>query len=212
VPARRLVTLCALLGALLALPAAAGAYPTTFLPVAHNPADSLVSRPIDDFRYDHAKRCGKGPQRGTLSLQHWLERHSLGVSWGIMRCEKLGPHDYSLHADGRALDWHLDVHDPRDREEAQRLIDLLLAPDGAGNVHALARRMGVQEIIWDCKGWFSSDGGMEPYSVCLNKHGEPRHHVDETLAHRNHIHFGLNWAGAHKQTSFWRAAAAGLVH
>jgi hypothetical protein len=27
--------------------------------------------------------------------------------------------------------------------------------------------------------------------------------VDRTTAHRDHIHFGLSWAGARKRTSFW---------
>lgn len=49
---------------------------------------------------------------------------------------------------------------------------------------------------------------MTPYSVCLSKHGKLRKHVDETLAHSNHIHFGLNRAGAAKRTSFWTRRAA----
>jgi hypothetical protein len=27
--------------------------------------------------------------------------------------------------------------------------------------------------------------------------------VDETAAHMNHIHIGVNWAGARMKTSFW---------
>jgi hypothetical protein len=193
----------------LAVAPVARAYPSHFRHVAHNPADRLAAEPIEDFRYDHAHRCVKHARAGTVSLQHWLERHALGVSWGILRCEKLSKHDYSLHADGRALDWHLDVHDAAQRHEAIRLIDLMLAPDRFGNPAALARGMGVQELIWDCRSWFSGAEGMEPYSACYNRHGTRRKHVDDTTAHRNHIHFGLNRAGARKATSFWRAARAG---
>jgi hypothetical protein len=39
-------------------------------------------------------------------------------------------------------------------------IKLFLARDMAGNNHALARRMGIQELIWNRKAWFSGDGGM----------------------------------------------------
>jgi hypothetical protein len=119
-----------------------------------------------------------------------------------MRCEELGS-GKSLHSEGRAIDWHLDVHNARDRAEANRLIKLFLAKDKAGNNHALARRMGIQELIWNCKGWFSGDGGMRPYSVCFDSNGRPRK-VDDTSAHRDHIHIGLNWAGARMQTSFWK--------
>jgi hypothetical protein len=181
--------------------AALAAAPAMAAPKA-NPADKLAKLPIDPYRYDYAKKCLKHPQKGMLALQTWLEHNARGVSWGIMRCEKLGS-GKSLHSEGRALDWHLDVRDARDRAEANRLIALFLAKDKAGNNHALARRMGIQELIWNCKGWFSGDGGMRPYSVCYDSKGRPKK-VDDTSAHRNHIHIGLNWAGARMQTSFWK--------
>ena len=189
--------------ALLALPAAAGAWGTTFAPMAHNPANKLVKKPIDGYRYDYAKRCLKHPRKGTKALEAWLGRHAGGVSWGMMRCEKWGRNSASLHAEGRALDWHLDVHKRSDRREAQRIISLMLAPDRAGNVHALARRMGIQEIIWNCRAWYTGDGGLQRYSVCFDGKGRRKRGVDDTTAHRNHIHFGVNWAGARMKTSFW---------
>jgi hypothetical protein len=190
--------------ALLALPAgAAHASDNVFRQVPGNPADKLLKLPIEPYRYDYATKCLKHPQKGMVALQDWLGKHAGGVSWGIMRCEKWGPHSASLHAEGRALDWHLDVHNAADRAEATRLIDLFLAPDKAGNVHALARRMGIQELIWNCTGWFSGDGGMRPYSVCYDNNGKRLKHVDETAGHMNHIHIGMNWAGARMKTSFW---------
>jgi hypothetical protein len=176
-------------------------------PVRNNPADRFASLPIEDYHYDYAKRCRKRPAPGTLALKTWMERHWRGVSWGIMRCEKLSRGHYSLHADGRALDWHLDVHDSADRRAARRLVLTLLATDKMGNPHALARRMGTQEIIWNCRSWWSGSDRMEPYSVCYDKRGRRKKHVDETLAHRNHVHIGLNLAGARKRTSFWRKAS-----
>jgi hypothetical protein len=175
-----------------------------FPPVAHNPADRLLPEPLEDYGYDHARKCRKSPTAGMLALQGWLERNWAGESWGIMRCEKLGRHDYSLHAEGRALDWHLDARVPADRRAGERLISLLLAEDRGGNEHALARRMGLQEIIWDCKSWWSGSPGIDRYSACYNRHGTRRKHVDPTTAHIDHIHLGLSWTGARKQTSFWR--------
>jgi hypothetical protein len=86
----------------------------------------------------------------------WLERNAGGVSWGILRCELWGKGRASLHAEGRAVDWHLDAARPSDR------------------------------------------------SACFTEKGKPRKHLDRTTAHRDHIHFGLSWAGARKRTSFWR--------
>lgn len=202
----RLVLALALMAA--ALPGVARAYPGAFDdPVPGNPAEALSQLPIEQHRYDRATRCRRTPQPGMVALQRWLEGHVRGTSWGIVRCEKLGPHNFSLHAEGRALDWHLDVGDPADRRAARQLIELLLAPDRAGNPHALARRMGVQEIIWDCRAWWSGGEGMRPYSACLNRRGTPRRHVDRTIAHRNHVHLGLNRDGARRRTSFWTRRA-----
>jgi hypothetical protein len=164
--------------------------------------------PIDDYAYDHATECRKRPTPGALALVDWLEHNATGVSWGIMRCENWGRNRASLHAEGRAVDWHLDAADPGDRREAHRLIDLLLATDGAGNPHALARRMGIQEIIWNRRSWWSGSDGMGPYSACFTDKGRPRKGVDRTTAHRDHIHFGLSWRGARKRTSFWLAPPA----
>jgi len=192
------------LAALAALCLSGVALARPYGPVRHNPADRLASQPIEDYQYDYAKRCRKHPTPGGLALVDWLEHNWRGISWGIVRCEKLSRANYSLHAAGRAVDWHLDVHDPADRRAARRLILTLLATDKAGNLHALARRMGVQEIIWDCRSWFSGAERMGRYSVCYDKRGRRRKHFDDTLAHRNHVHIGLNRAGARKRTSFWR--------
>jgi hypothetical protein len=193
-----ILTLALLLVAVAATTAVAGGY----RPVKGNPADRLVNEPIDEYRYDRATKCRKAPTKGADALVAWLQKNAGGSFWGIMRCEKWGKNSASLHAEGRAIDWHLNVHNSADRREAKRLINLLLAPDKLGNPHALARRMGIQEIIWDCKSWFSGSEGMRPYSRCYDEDGEEVK-VDDTNAHRDHIHFGLNWPGAKKRTSFW---------
>jgi hypothetical protein len=173
-------------------------------PVSGNPADRLASETIDPETYDPATHCSSKPHKGVVAFTHWLERHSHGVFWGSYRCEMWGKHSASLHAENRAVDWHLDVTDPADRREARRLIDLLLAPDKAGNAHALARRMGVEEIIWDCSYWGAGSADFGPYAPCYSKHGKLKKRVDPTIGHRNHIHFGFNRRGAAARTSFWR--------
>jgi hypothetical protein len=180
-----------------------GAATAAFKIVHGNPADKLLAVPIDPPRYDRAKKCLKRPQPGTLALQAWLERHAAGDTWGIVRCEKLGKGNYSLHAEGRAIDWHLDARDPAQRAAAMRLIDLLLAPDRQGNPFALARRMGVQGLIFNCRSWWGGDS-LTPYSPCYDEDGK-RVKIDDTTAHRNHIHIELNWPGARMQTSFWKS-------
>jgi len=174
--------------------------------VARNPADRLAALPADPEDYDPATHCSTTVRPGMVALVGWLGRNVQGENWGTYRCEKWGPHEASLHAENRALDWHLDVNNAADRHDARKLIELLLAPDEAGNQHALARRMGVEEIIWDCSYWGAGMQDFIPYRACENKHGEIRKHVDPTTAHRNHIHFGLSKAGAMRRTSYWQHA------
>jgi hypothetical protein len=190
--------------ALLTLIAVAAALPAgSAFGVTGNPADRLADLPIDDYSYDRARDCRKRPTPGALALVGWLERNAAGTSWGVMRCERWGKNSASLHAEGRAVDWHLDASRPADRREARRLIHLWLATDRAGNEHALARRMGIQEIIWNCRSWWSGSDAMDKYSACYTERGKLRKRVNYTEAHKDHIHIGLSWAGARERSSFW---------
>jgi hypothetical protein len=186
----------ALVALALAAPASAFRLGQAPVPVADNPADHLVGFAPDPEEYDPATHCSTKPKPGMTAFVGWLKRHADGVFWGTYRCERWGPHEASLHAEGRAVDWHLDVSDATDRHAARRLIELFLAPDPVGTQHALARRMGVEEIIWDCSYWGAGMQDFIAYKPCFNKHGDLRRHVDSTTAHRNHIHFGLSKAGA----------------
>ena len=71
-----------------------------------------------------------------------------------------------------------------------RLIRTLLATDRKGNPRALARRMGVQGLIFDCRAWWAGMERMDEYSYCYRGNGE------------------ANWKGAREQTSFWRSPLA----
>ena len=201
---RLLVSLILLAGLLLA--AAAHAHPRVpqpLGPVTGNPADRLLAQPIEDAVYDPATHCARKTRPGMVKLQRWLEANVRGVFWGSYRCEKWGRHSASLHAENRAIDWHLDVSSGADRRAATKLIRLLLAPDAAGNPQALARRMGVEELIWDCGYWGAGMSDFTPYSPCFTKRGKPRKRVNRTVAHRDHVHIGMSKAGARARTSFW---------
>jgi hypothetical protein len=208
-PVQRLVILtCAIAALSLAVVAPAGAFrlgagPS---PVAHNPADRLADLPADPEDYDPATHCSTTRRPGMVALVAWLGRNARGANWGTYRCEKWGPHEASLHAENRAVDWHLDVRNPADRAAGRALIELLLAPDRVGTPHALARRMGVEEVIWDCSYWGAGMDDFKAYSPCFNKNGERRKHVDPTTGHLDHLHIGMSRAGAAKRTSFWTDA------
>lgn len=165
--------------------------------LASNPADRLADQPMDQPKYDYAHRCTKNPTKGASLLKRWLLDNSSGRYIGIMRCETWGKDQASLHAEGRAVDWGLDVSRPQEKREARRLIELFLAEDRNGNPQALATRMGIQEIIYDCRIWHVGLKRMKRYEPCKDPE------VDRTTAHRDHLHIGLNRSGAAGRTSFW---------
>src|SRR3954447_3098276 len=180
----------------LAIPAAASALPT----VSANPANKLLSRGIDPIHYDDATKCNGGHVlAGTMAMVHWLEKNASGVNWGEDRCEMWGKKSASIHSAGRAIDWH-----PSSMAAGRALVKLLLAADKDGNAAALARRMGVQGIIFNCKAWFGNwDAQMGDYSYCYTKRGKRKKNLDPTQAHMNHVHIELNLRGAKKRTTFW---------
>ncbi len=178
-----------------------------------NPANhrSLVGKPIEESRYDSASHCRKDPTAGARALVRWLDRTVRGQSWGINRCERLRGGEleragnFSVHSEGRAVDWRLDAGVAKERRSAMRLIRTLIATDSDGNPSALARRMGVQGLIYDCRDWWAGMTKLSRYDYCYRGDGKLRDGLDRTQAHRDHVHIELNWPGARKRTSFWRS-------
>ena len=173
------------------------------VPVADNPADHLVGFAPDPEVYDPATHCTSKPKPGMTAFVGWLNATPTACSGA--RTAARGGGRTRRRCTPRAAPstgtWTSPTRPTATRRA--RLIELFLAPDSAGNQHALARRMGVEEIIWDCSYWAAGMQEFIPYRPCFNKHGEPRRRVDPTTAHRNHIHFGLSKAGAMRRTSYW---------
>jgi hypothetical protein len=185
---------CCLLTGVTAGPAAAQSRPAI---------DSLA---LDAYHYDFAKRCRGRTQTGTRALERWIARSYIGESWGTYQCRRVaGTRNLSLHAEGRALDWRLDTGIPAERKAAEALISRLTAKDSLGRPDALARRMGLQEIIFNCRIWLSDgNAGWSRYRVCNQRDRKGRLiKPDRTEAHKDHVHIGMSWDGARRKTSFW---------
>ena len=147
--------------------------------------------PIEASTYDKATHCSPSTRPGVVKMTAWLDENVRGVFWGSYRCEMWGKKEASLHAENRAIDWHLDAAVKADRRAARKLIALLLATDSAGNTQALARRMGVEELIWDCTYWAAGMPEFLPYRACFTKRGklsqarEPDRRAPRPRAHRD---------------------------
>jgi hypothetical protein len=167
--------------------------------VAVRPAEAvMLADPIEGYVYDATgTACATGPRPGATALLHELQAQFHGHSDGIFNCRPVrGGTRLSLHGEGRAVDWVLSAANSTDAAEAQKIIDWLLSTDADGNPDALARRMGVQEIIWNHRIWTS------------RRHGEGFRPYTGVNPHTDHLHIGLSNAGADMHTSHWRTQSA----
>jgi peptidoglycan hydrolase-like protein with peptidoglycan-binding domain len=141
---------------------------------------------------DQQSRCDPSAKPGVIKFRHLVLSTYPGTgSDGIVRACNIG--GTSEHKEGRAWDWKVSAHSPRQRAEAQALLRWLLAPDSEGHQAAMARRLGIMYIVWDRHMWraYDAGAGWQPYT-----RGE---------AHTDHVHFSFSRAGAAGRTSFWRA-------
>lgn len=119
--------------------------------------------------------CSGGPQPGTTALEAavlavWSTRGA--TSLGTYNCRKIaGSDEWSLHAEGRAVD--IDVDWPPSA----------LGSEVLARVTSAALGLGIQRVIYD--GWI--------YDT-FDEQGRP---FDDGGAHRTHLHIEQGWAGAH---------------
>lgn len=141
--------------------------------------------PNDGLRFDRAgRRCSGGSTQGARALRIWLQETAIAQrrQAGIYQCAKRRRgRRWDLHGEGRAVDFQ-----PASRSAAEALVALLLADN-----HALVRRMGIQEIIYNGRVWSVA----QPSPVLRRYRG--------ASPHRRSVHIGLNRKGARMQTSFW---------
>lgn len=142
---------------------------------------------LDSLRADRPGRgCRGSSTKGAKALRAWLREESgatIRRTAQMYRCAKRPARGKrrDLHSEGRAVDVV-----PSSEAGALALVAQLLAED-----YTLARRMGVQEIIYDGRIWSASKPTRQ---MRRYRGGSP---------HRKSVHIGLNKRGASMRTSFW---------
>jgi hypothetical protein len=153
---------------------------------------------MDPVEYDDGGNCVRKDPPGMKALIKWMKKHTKkNVAYGTIRC------DGGVHGTGRALDWALDARKKRTKALAMTVINTWMADDKRGRDNALARRMGVQLIIYNCRYWQAGDKGWSPYSACSGRNPDP------TQGHIDHVHVELTKAASRLKTSYWEAGAPG---
>ena len=135
--------------------------------------------------------CSPGAKGGTKAFANLLLRtYPRSRSLGISRSCSVG--GKSEHKEGRAFDWGMNARNATDRAQVKALMEWLLKTDAYGNRYAMARRLGIQYMIWNRRIWgaYSAGSGWRKYTG--------------SNPHTDHVHFSLSWAGARKNSSFWK--------
>jgi len=100
---------------------------------------------------------------------------------------------WSEHHEGRAWDWMLPGPDPL--AAGQALVDELLATSAEGDPHAIARRAGIQYLIFNRRMWRAYPHAGAPAGTWSDYHG--------ASPHTDHVHVSFSRAGARGATSLY---------
>lgn len=142
--------------------------------------------------YQKPTFCDPTTKPGVLAFAQLLNSHYGTRYYGIGRpCAS----DVSEHYQGRALDWMINAAKPDEKALADAVVNWLVAPDSQGRPGAMARRFGINYIIWNRQMWrsYAPERGWAVYTG--------------VSPHTDHIHFTFHWDGALKRTSWWTGKA-----
>ena len=139
--------------------------------------------------YQKGTLCLTENQPGAVAFVKMLNATYGSRTYGILR------HCAAEHGEGRALDWMINANDPSQLALANAITRWLAAPDSKGRAGAMAKRFGINYIIWNRQMWRAYDParGWAPY------YG--------VSPHTDHIHFSFNWDGARQRSSWWSGVA-----
>ena len=187
-----LTVVLASIGLLSAGSAVAAAVP--YAPAYHAGIDPYSS-------YEPEDTCSPTAKPGLVVWRDLLVR-TYGSRWSNIT--RACSASISGHEEGRSLDWGSLASNATQKAQADALLGWLLATDVHGNKHAMARRLGIQYIMFNNKMWraYNPGAGWLP-QMSGGKDCATLGSGSVTTCHRDHIHFSFSWAGALKKTSYF---------
>ena len=185
-PLRAVGAVSASVLALPMVPQAAMAAPSFTSP---KPGQTLPSALDVAPPYQGGYRCLTQSQPGVVAFAKLLNATYGSHVYGILR--SCG----GEHGEGRALDWMINANNAEQLALGNALTRWLAAPDAQGRPGAMARRMGINYIIWNRQQWRAYDPG---------RGWAPYYGVSP---HTDHIHFSFTWDGAYNLNSWWTGVA-----
>lgn len=177
-----------------------------------SPAGAVVASPVTSAfgssidaaaTWERESSCSQTEKKGPKTLRSLLAQTYGPVPSNILRACTAAD---SGHEEGRALDWMVNSRVPEQEELAESFLAWLAAPDEFGNPSAMARRLGIQYVIWANRMWRPADGQWTTYSDCDRR--KKRKRAYDNACHRNHVHVSFSWDGALGRTSYYTGLVA----
>ncbi len=151
-------------------------------PVPEPPQSDTLPDEVDiDLPYQSQVVCDPVDKPGLEAFGNMVGQH---YERPLFTTSRSCINQKSDHYDGRALDWPLDAGSPTDRRIGDSVVTWLTENDGE-----MAKRFGIQSIIWNAHSWRPNGNGWQGY-------------VGQS-AHTDHIHFSFTRDGALMRTSWW---------
>jgi hypothetical protein len=167
------------------------------------PPAPAFGRTIDRYApMNDVKRgeCSPGLKPGVAAFRDLLLKTYRGTDYieGSAACAgRPGGHDVGL-----AIDWGL--YGASKKPIGDRVTQWLTDTDQHGNAHAMARRLGINMLIWHNRIWTSSRPTWREYAKsCRGGRGRAAY------CHRDHVHIEFGEPGAYRRTTWWNPRSSG---
>ncbi|MGB3764884.1 MAG: cell wall-binding repeat-containing protein [Ornithinimicrobium sp.] len=155
------------------------------------PSKSLPSTLDAAPGWQYSYSCDPNDKRGMVAFAELVSKHYNRPRYTTSRSCFAG--STSQHHEGRAVDWNMDVYNSSDKAIGDAVAYWLTSNNGE-----MARRFGVQSVIWNKRSWYLySPGSWRDYTG-------PSPHTD-------HLHISFTWDGAMKRTSWWTGRAVTTI-
>ncbi|HKJ11054.1 MAG TPA: cell wall-binding repeat-containing protein [Ornithinimicrobium sp.] len=148
------------------------------------PPSKSLPRTLDaapGWQYSYS--CDPNDKPGMVAFAELVSKHYNRPRYYTSRSCK--HNNFSQHHEGRAVDWSMNAYNSSDKAIGDAVAYWLTKNNGE-----MARRFGVQSVIWNKRSWYLySPGSWRSYNG-------PSPHTD-------HLHISFTWDGAMKRTSWW---------
>ncbi|MGB3859604.1 MAG: cell wall-binding repeat-containing protein [Ornithinimicrobium sp.] len=141
--------------------------------------------------WQYSYSCDPNNKPGMVAFAELVSKHYNRPRYTTSRSCFAG--STSQHHEGRAVDWNMNVYNSSDKAIGDAVAYWLTSNNGE-----MARRFGVQSVIWNKRSWY------------LYSPGSWRNYVGPS-PHTDHLHISFTWDGAMKRTSWWTGRAVTTI-